>query len=107
MVEGTTMMFEFPPTKAGASLGTVNHGRLDEFDKIYGRKDEHRRLSPQQLKTFILDNSVFLRGGGSTYSLGWALVYYCWKEKRTSGSSAEKSSIRTWNLRNSFEILSH
>ena len=82
LVEGTTMMFEFPPTKAGASLGTVNHGRLDEFDKIYGRKDEHRRLSPQQLKTFILDNSVFLRGGGSTYSLGWALVYYCWKEKR-------------------------
>ncbi|MFH1747331.1 MAG: DUF1570 domain-containing protein [Planctomycetota bacterium] len=82
LVEGTTMMFEFPPTKAGASLGTVNHGRLDEFDKIYGRKDEHRRLSPQRLKTFILDNGVFLRGGHTTYSLGWALVYYCWKENR-------------------------
>lgn len=82
LVEGTTMMFEFPPSRAGASLGTVNHGRLDEFDKIYGRKDEHRRLSPQRLKTFILDNGVFLRGGHSTYSLGWALVYYCWKEDR-------------------------
>lgn len=82
LVEGTTMMFEFPPTSAGASLGTTNHARLAEFDEIYGRKNEGRRLSPQLLKSFILDNSVFLRGGGATYSLGWALVYYCWKENR-------------------------
>ena len=82
LVEGTTMMFEFPPTKAGASLGTTNHGRLDEFDKIYGRHNEHRRLSPQRLKSFILDNNIFLRGGGSTYSLGWAMVHYFWKKQR-------------------------
>jgi len=82
LVEGTTMMFEFPPTRAGGSLGTINHGRLDEFDKIYGRKDQDRRLSPQQLKSFILDNAVFLRGGGSTYSLGWGLVNYLWNKKR-------------------------
>lgn len=82
LVEGTCMMFEFPPTKAGASLGAMNHARLDEFDRIYGRYDKNRRLTPDQLKRFILDNSVFLQGGGATYSLGWALVYYCWKEKR-------------------------
>ncbi len=81
-VEGTTMMFEFPPTKAGASLGTVNHGRLEEFDKIYGRKVKERRLSPQQLKSFVLDNMIFMRGGGATYSLGWSLVNYLYNKKR-------------------------
>jgi len=78
LVEGTTMLFEVPPTSVGASLGVVNHGRLHEWRMLYA----HRKLSPQQLKEFILDNSVFLRGGGQTYSLGWAMVHYFWKKDR-------------------------
>ena len=77
LVEGTTMMFEFPPTAAGASLGTVNHGRLNEFRRYYGR-----RFSAQEVKDFILENGVFLRCGGACYPFAWSLVNYFWHENR-------------------------
>ena len=76
LVEGTTMMFEVPPTTAGASLGVVNHGQLDKFRKHYVQ----RKFSPQWLKSFVVDNSVWHRGGGGSYPIGWALVYYLRKQ---------------------------
>ena len=78
LVEGTTMMFEFPPTKAGASLGTVNHGRLHQCRKYYGS----HRFSPQEVKSFVLDNAIFLRCGGACYPIAWSLVNYFWHENR-------------------------
>jgi len=81
LVEGTTMMFEFPPTQAGASLGVLNHNRLHQFR-------EQLRASPltaQDWKLFLIDNNMWYTGMGRgmySYPLGWAMVYYLWKEKR-------------------------
>ncbi len=77
LVEGTTMMFEFPPTAAGASLGTLNHYRLDQLRKVYGPHP----LDAAQWKLFIIDNGTWQ--GAASYPLGWAMVYYLWKEHRT------------------------
>lgn len=76
LVEGLACMFELPPTDAGGSLGVVNHARLDEFRKIYGKTPE--RLG--DLRLFIVDDSQFR--GGMSYSLGWALHQYMWKKYR-------------------------
>jgi len=70
LVEGTTMMFEVPPTTAGASLGVINHGRLDEFR----RRHANRPFTPEFLKRFVVDNGVWF--SGYYYPEGWALVYY-------------------------------
>ncbi|MGD8452330.1 MAG: DUF1570 domain-containing protein [Phycisphaerae bacterium] len=78
LVEGTTMMFEVPPTRSGASLGAINQGRLHEFRKYY----MHHQFSPDWVKAFILENGVWYAGGGSSYPLGWAMVYYLFKEHR-------------------------
>jgi hypothetical protein len=74
--EGLAQMFEAPPTEAGGSLGSINHFRLNEFRQIYGR-------SPRVLgdfRLFIVDNNQWK--GGVSYSLGWAIQHYLWKEKR-------------------------
>ena len=76
LVEGTTMMFEVPPTTAGASLGVVNHDRLDSFRNYYGQ----RKFTPAWLKSFVVDNNIWHQGGGSSYAIGWALVYYLRKQ---------------------------
>lgn len=76
LVEGTTMMFEFPPTAAGASLGVLNHYRLDTLRRTWG---EHP-LTPEDWKMFIIDNSQWR--GFHSYQLGWCLVYYLWKKHR-------------------------
>ncbi len=78
LVEGTTMLFEVPPTSEGASLGAINHGRLKEFREMYVNPP----LNAYQMEAFIVDNRIFLAGGGNTYCLGWALVNYCWKKNR-------------------------
>jgi hypothetical protein len=76
LVEGTTMLFEFPVTAAGASLGVLNHYRLDQVRKFYGP----RPLNTQFWKLFIIDNNMWQ--GGNSYPLGWALTYYLFKEHR-------------------------
>ena len=76
LVEGTTQMFEFPPTAAGASLGVVNHYRLDELRKHY----PSHPLDAGQWKLFIIDNGQWR--GGPSYPLGWAMVYYLYTKKR-------------------------
>jgi hypothetical protein len=83
LIEGTTMMFEFPPTQAGASLGVLNHGRLDQVRKFWGPHP----LSTAEWKLFLIDNNVWYSGvgrgnPGASYPLGWAMVYYLWKEHR-------------------------
>ena len=83
LIEGTTMMFEFPPTQAGASLGVLNHGRLDQVRKFWGPHP----LSTAEWKLFLIDNNVWYSGVGkgnvgASYPLGWAMVYYLWKEHR-------------------------
>jgi len=76
LVEGTTMMFEVPPSRAGASLGTLNDYRLFHLKDTWGPHP----LSPQQWKLFLIDNSLWR--GFDSYQLGWAMVYYLWKEHR-------------------------
>jgi hypothetical protein len=77
LIEGTTMMFEVPPTSEGASLGAVNYERVEQFHRLYPK-----RPSPEWMKSFIVDNGVWLSGGGFFYPMGWAIVYYLWEEKR-------------------------
>lgn len=78
IVEGTTMLFEVPPSSEGAGIGLMNHGRLFELREIYGRKP----LSPDRWRQFIFDNDKWYAGGAESYCLGWSLVYYLWKEHR-------------------------
>jgi hypothetical protein len=83
LVEGTTMMFEVPPSSAGASLGVLNHTRLDQLRLRWGRHP----LSVAEWKRFIIDNNMWFHppgngDSGDSYPLGWALVYYLWKEHR-------------------------
>jgi hypothetical protein len=78
LVEGTTMMFEVPPSTAGASLGVMNHSRLDELRAKFGRHP----LSLAEWKNFIIDNGDWQRRFPNGYPLGWALVYYLWKQHR-------------------------
>jgi hypothetical protein len=84
LVEGTTMMFEVPPSSAGASLGVMNHGRLDELRKRFGAHP----LNLADWKRFLFDDTVWFQnnwgGQGPSYPLGWAMVYYLWKEHRES-----------------------
>jgi len=79
LVEGTTQMFEVPPTSAGASLGVLNHARLNEVRSIWGKHP----LSVPEWKRFIIDNDMWRRppkgGEAASYCLGWSLVYYLWK----------------------------
>lgn len=77
-VEGLATMFELPETVAGASLGGTNHMRVFEFRDGFGR--DGARLP--DMKDFLLDDAVFLRGGGQFYPLGWALTHFMWNKKR-------------------------
>ncbi len=82
LVEGTTMMFEVPPTSAGASLGVLNHNRLNQLRTTWGPHP----LSLEEWRRFIVDNQMWRsppRGNeADSYCLGWSLVYYLWKEHR-------------------------
>ncbi len=76
LVEGTTMLFEVPPTAAGASIGVLNHYRLYMLRKTWGKHP----LSPEDWKLFLIDNRRWR--GFHSYQLGWAIVYYLYKEHR-------------------------
>ncbi len=82
LVEGTTMLFEVPPSSAGASLGVMNHARLNELRTVWGRHP----LSVAEWKRFIIDNQMWRQppkgNEAHSYCLGWGLVYYLWKEHR-------------------------
>jgi hypothetical protein len=71
------MLFEFPPTSSGASLGVLNHNRLSEMRRIWG---DHP-LDHSQWKLFLIDNRYWFSGNVyNNYQLGWAMVYYLFKE---------------------------
>lgn len=82
LVEGTTMLFEVPPSRAGASLGVMNHSRLFGLRAYFGWAP----LTPDTWKLFIVDDSYWFGAGGwnvgQSYFLGWGMVYYLWKEHR-------------------------
>jgi hypothetical protein len=82
IVEGTTMMFEVPPSTAGASLGVMNHGRLHELRTSFGQHP----LNLGDWKRFLFDDISWFQnnwgGEGASYPLGWAVAYYLWKEHR-------------------------
>lgn len=78
-VEGLATMFELPPTTdLGAALGAINHQRVKEFREFFGK--DGSRLPP--MRDFVLDDMIFLRGGGTFYPLGWAMTQYLWNKKR-------------------------
>ncbi len=77
-VEGLATMFEMPPSRVGASFGATNHVRLEQFRRFFGTRGQ--RLP--NLTNFILDDWVFLSGGGTFYPLGWALTHYLWNSHR-------------------------
>lgn len=78
LVEGTTMLFEFPQNVAGAGIGTINHGRLSEIkEMIKGQKP-----GTQWWKNFIINDGVFFSMGGAGYPPAWSLVNYLWHEHR-------------------------
>jgi hypothetical protein len=78
LVEGTTMMFEVPPSTAGASLGVMNNYRLAQLRATFGKHP----LSVAGWKKFIIDNGEWQRMFPNGYPLGWGLVYYLWKQHR-------------------------
>ncbi|MEW6250706.1 MAG: DUF1570 domain-containing protein [Planctomycetota bacterium] len=78
LIEGTTMLFEVPPSAAGASLGLLNHTRLFQLRHSFG----FHPLDPNQWKRFILHNEIWYGMGGQAYPLGWGLVYYLWEKRR-------------------------
>jgi hypothetical protein len=77
-VEGFATMFEMPETSLGASLGVLNHQRLKQFRETFGEDGS----GLPDMRSFILNDSVFLSGGGRYYPLGWALSHYMWHKKR-------------------------
>jgi len=82
LVEGTTMLFEVPPSEGEASLGALNDSRLFELRKVHG----FHPLDAARWKAFVMDDRYWFGAGGwsepDSYHLGWGLVYYLWKEKR-------------------------
>lgn len=81
VVEGTTMLFECPPSSAGASLGVLNHERLLQLRKRFG---DHP-LDEDTWKAFLFDNRMWSGGGWTvydSYQLGWSMVYYLFKERK-------------------------
>lgn len=78
LVEGTTMLFEFPLTTAGGGIGTINHNRLDQVRKLFSQQ----KWGAQEWKLFIIDNNIFYSGGGTYYPVAWAMVNYLWHEHR-------------------------
>ncbi len=81
LIEGTTMMFEVPPSSAGASLGLLNHGRLDEYRAI----TRGRKLTVADWRAFLFESPNFWSRRFSmqqSYPISWAFVYYLWKEQR-------------------------
>jgi hypothetical protein len=83
LVEGTTMMFEVPPSSAGASLGALNHYRLNNLRNKFGS----RPLNAAEWKLFLIDNGQWHNAAGhgnvvDSYQLGWSMVYYLWKQHR-------------------------
>jgi hypothetical protein len=78
VVEGLTMQFETPPSKLGASFGTINYPRLEEIRRLYGPRGEN--LPP--MRDFILHDSMWHAGGAASYPIGWALVRYLYKTQR-------------------------
>ncbi|HOO16189.1 MAG: DUF1570 domain-containing protein [Phycisphaerae bacterium] len=78
LVEGTTMMFEVPPTTEGASLGVINYERVEQFQT---NPNFAQKWSPDFFKLFVVRNEIWLQTGWY-YPMGWALVYYLWEVKR-------------------------
>lgn len=82
LVEGTTMLFEVPPSQAGAGIGVLNHDRLFDLRRRFGEPP----LSAEQWRMLIIDNNYWFGAGGwdqaESYYLGWALVNYLWNEHR-------------------------
>lgn len=81
LVEGTTMLFEVPPSTGGASLGVMNHSRLDELRTFMAKQ----HFSAAEWRTFLFDSPNFWSRKwpeGSSYPVGWSMVYYLWKEHR-------------------------
>ncbi|MGE3182526.1 MAG: DUF1570 domain-containing protein, partial [Phycisphaerae bacterium] len=75
--EGLATMFELPATSEGASLGGTNHQRLFEYRDFFNNGD-----NLPNMREFMLDDSMFLNGGGTFYPLGWAVTHYLWNKKR-------------------------
>ncbi len=78
LVEGTTMLFEFPMNSTGAAIGTINHNRLFQVRELF----KQRKWSAQEWKMFLIDNMVFLQGGGAYYPVAWSMVNFLWHEHR-------------------------
>ncbi len=76
MVEGLATMFEVPPNRSGASLGSLNHVRLWRFRQFFGPRGE--RTPP--IREFIIDDRYFQ--GYAGYLVGWALNHYLFHKKR-------------------------
>lgn len=76
-VEGLATVFEVPPNKMGASLGSQNHFRLAEYTTSVPRGS----MTPDGLKNFLLQS---FSGGGSymDYVMGNVLQFYFWNKKR-------------------------
>lgn len=75
-VEGLATMFEVPPNRSGASLGSLNHVRLYRFRQFFGPRGE--RTPP--IREFIIDDRYFQ--GYAGYLVGWALNHYLFHKKR-------------------------
>jgi hypothetical protein len=79
IVEGTTMMFEVPPTAGG--FGHTNGLRLLHLRHIYQNANLAEEV--EKVKRFIVDNESWRTGNISDqYPKGWGLVYYLWKKHR-------------------------
>lgn len=76
MTEGLATMFEVPPNRTGASLGSLNHVRLWRFRQFFGERGENA----PPLREFISDDAYF--GGYRGYLMGWALNHYLFHKKR-------------------------
>jgi sRNA-binding regulator protein Hfq len=84
LIEGTTMMFEVPPSGQGGSLGVMNHNRLNQ---VRSRFAGGPPAVWQWRQLLFLNTEMAWHGamGWSTYDsygLGWAMVYYLWSEHR-------------------------
>lgn len=76
LVEGMATMFELPPGTGGGSLGAINHFRLWYYRRLFGREGQ----GLPDMREFLASNNLWQ--GFPSYSIGWALCNYLWREHR-------------------------
>lgn len=97
LVEGLACLFETPPGRTGAGIGTVNKTRLEDFRSAIRGKTNKRKLTSADFRSAVASGSIVsprelisnqellgARGqnGATNYAVAWALTHYVQRKHR-------------------------